>query len=268
VYLCIPYGSHSKQRLYDIVIIHGVWIGNRIYWTLKQLVATLYRSLSHQDFAFRVTVFFALLGNGSQKCTFLYSRPHVLAGWRPSHTNLLLSYLPSQDIMLYSDQNKVKIMLRQTVSRSVLLSSPHLGFKTKFLLLSDSCGLVVCKAPSLMRGRVVCNCCWSSPARSFSGPSPAGLVTTLYCLRFETSPTCRARMVGGPLYITSARTTQRTPLPRALVLLHACLLRPITWRILSHRLATGVFIEPFPNNSCLWWFTVSQYIRRRNCVFV
>jgi hypothetical protein len=41
-------------------------------------------------------------------------------------------------------------------------------------------------------GFVVCNCCWSSPAQSFSGPSTAGLMTTFYSLRFETPPT------GGP----------------------------------------------------------------------
>jgi hypothetical protein len=42
-------------------------------------------------------------------------------------------------------------------------------------------------------GSVVYSCCWSSPAQSFSGPSPAGLMTTFYCLRFETPPTWRAR---------------------------------------------------------------------------
>jgi hypothetical protein len=36
-------------------------------------------------------------------------------------------------------------------------------------------------------GPVVYNCRWASPAQSFSGPSPVGLVTTFYCLRFETS---------------------------------------------------------------------------------
>jgi hypothetical protein len=36
-------------------------------------------------------------------------------------------------------------------------------------------------------GSVVYNCCWPSPAQSFSGPSPLGLVTIFYCLRFETS---------------------------------------------------------------------------------
>jgi hypothetical protein len=40
---------------------------------------------------------------------------------------------------------------------------------------------------------VVYNCCWPSPAQLFSGPSSAGLMTKFYCLRFETSPTWRAR---------------------------------------------------------------------------
>jgi hypothetical protein len=39
-------------------------------------------------------------------------------------------------------------------------------------------------------GFVVYNCCWPSPAQLFSGPSPASLMTTFYCLRFETPPPC------------------------------------------------------------------------------
>jgi hypothetical protein len=34
---------------------------------------------------------------------------------------------------------------------------------------------------------MVYNCCWVSPAQPFSGPSPLGLVTVFYCLKFETS---------------------------------------------------------------------------------
>jgi hypothetical protein len=34
---------------------------------------------------------------------------------------------------------------------------------------------------------VVYTCCWPSPEQSFSGSSPVGLATILYCLRFETS---------------------------------------------------------------------------------
>jgi hypothetical protein len=39
-------------------------------------------------------------------------------------------------------------------------------------------------------GSDVYSCCWPSPAQSFSGPSPVGLATILYCLRFE-PPTTR-----------------------------------------------------------------------------
>jgi hypothetical protein len=42
-------------------------------------------------------------------------------------------------------------------------------------------------------GSVVYNCCWPSPAQSFSGPSPAELITTFYCLRYESPPTWRVR---------------------------------------------------------------------------
>jgi hypothetical protein len=43
-------------------------------------------------------------------------------------------------------------------------------------------------------GSAVYNYCWSSPAQSFLGPSPAGLVIIFYCrLKFETPPTWRAR---------------------------------------------------------------------------
>jgi hypothetical protein len=40
---------------------------------------------------------------------------------------------------------------------------------------------------------IVYNCCWFSPAQSFSGPSPVGLMTIFYCLMFDTPPTWRAR---------------------------------------------------------------------------
>jgi hypothetical protein len=42
------------------------------------------------------------------------------------------------------------------------------------------------------QGSVVYNCCWSSPAQSFSGQSPSGFMT-FYCLIFDTPRTWRAR---------------------------------------------------------------------------
>jgi hypothetical protein len=43
-------------------------------------------------------------------------------------------------------------------------------------------------------GSVVYNCCWPSPEQSFSGPSPAGLMTIVYCLRFKISQTWRDKL--------------------------------------------------------------------------
>jgi hypothetical protein len=49
-------------------------------------------------------------------------------------------------------------------------------------------------------GSVVCNCCWFSPAQSFSDPSPKGLIPhdAFYCLRFKTPPIWRP---GPRIYI-------------------------------------------------------------------
>jgi hypothetical protein len=114
---------------------------------------------------------------------------------------------------------------RRSVGQSVLVSSTHLRPKTRCVSLSDSCGFVVV-GRSLWREDecVVYNCCWSSPAQSFSGPSSAGLIIIFYCLRFETLPTWRVRSpylyppgTGWPCYIprhwvpfASAPATHRT----------------------------------------------------------
>jgi hypothetical protein len=59
---------------------------------------------------------------------------------------------------------------------------------TRHLLLFHSYGLVFVGCPLLREdGSVFCICCWPFPALSFSGPSPLGLATIFYCLRFETS---------------------------------------------------------------------------------
>jgi hypothetical protein len=83
---------------------------------------------------------------------------------------------------------------RQSVGQSVLVSNTHLGLTNRFSLLSNNCGFVD-MGSSLWRenGSAVYNFSWFSPAQSFLGPSPAGLVTIFYCLRFETPPTWRAR---------------------------------------------------------------------------
>jgi hypothetical protein len=77
---------------------------------------------------------------------------------------------------------------RRSGGQSVLEQSTHLGLATRSLLLSDSCGFVDVGRPLWREdGSAVCNCYWTSPAQSFSGPSPVGIVAIFYCLRFETS---------------------------------------------------------------------------------
>jgi hypothetical protein len=85
-----------------------------------------------------------------------------------------------------------KLMSKLCYGQSVLVSSTHLGLTTRFLLLSDNCGFVdVGRSLRRENGSAVYNCCWSSPAQLFLGPTPAGLMTIFYCLRFETPPTWR-----------------------------------------------------------------------------
>jgi hypothetical protein len=70
-------------------------------------------------------------------------------------------------------------------SRTVCLGIKHLsGDHDRFILL----GCVdVGRFLWQEDGSVVYNCCWSSSAQPFSRPSPLGLTTIFYCLRFETS---------------------------------------------------------------------------------
>jgi hypothetical protein len=84
---------------------------------------------------------------------------------------------------------KVKVTLRLTVCQSVSPGvEPHLGIMTRYLLLFDGYGLVLVGRPLWRENEsVFCICCWPSPAQYFSGPSPLGLATIFYYLRFETS---------------------------------------------------------------------------------
>jgi hypothetical protein len=112
---------------------------------------------------------------------------------------------------------------------------------TRYLLLFDSYGLALLGRPLwLENGSVFCVCCWPSPAQSFSGPSPLGLATIFYCLRFETSlfvATYDSQGYSGgmrppnwhgrPSYLPynfSARTEQKTLFPTVPLLLRVDLL--------------------------------------------
>jgi hypothetical protein len=106
----------------------------------------------------------------------------------------------------------------RSVSQSVSLGvETHLGLMTRYLLLSDSYGLVFVGRPLWREDwSVFCICCWPLPAQSFSGPSPLGLATVFYCLRFETSPfvvSYDSQSLGGGI-----RPRHHMGFPRAVVL--------------------------------------------------
>jgi hypothetical protein len=84
--------------------------------------------------------------------------------------------------------------------------APHLGLQTRIFLLSDSCGFVNVGRPLWRENRcVVYNWCWFSPAQSFSGPSPAVLITVIYFLRFKTPQPRRP----GPVFSFALLITSR-----------------------------------------------------------
>jgi hypothetical protein len=85
-------------------------------------------------------------------------------------------------------------MLRPTDNWPFCLGvKPHIGNKTRFVLLPDICEFAYVGRPVWRKdGCIVYICCWPSSGQQFSWPSQAGFITIVYCLRFE-SPTWRAR---------------------------------------------------------------------------
>jgi hypothetical protein len=74
---------------------------------------------------------------------------------------------------------------RLSVGQSILVSSPS-GAQDEIFVTLRQLRFVDVGRPLCRKDRsVFYNCCWPSPAQSFLGPSPAGLMTIFYCLRFE-----------------------------------------------------------------------------------
>jgi hypothetical protein len=108
--------------------------------------------------------------------------------WRISMKDLPLN--SDWSLLLSNSKSKSKSHCDwQSVSQSVSLGiEPHLGPMTRYLFLSDSYVLVSVGRPLWREdGSVFCMCRWPLPAQSFSGPSPLGLATVFYSLRFEIS---------------------------------------------------------------------------------
>jgi hypothetical protein len=100
-------------------------------------------------------------------------------------------------------------MLRPAISRPVCLVVKHPSGAQHLIFLQSVAALMMWGALSDEDGSVVYIRCWSSPAQSFSGPSPAGIMTIFYCLRFETPPAWRA---GSPyLYPSGTGRPSYTP---------------------------------------------------------
>jgi hypothetical protein len=79
---------------------------------------------------------------------------------------------------------------------------------------------------------VVENCCWTSRGQPFSGLSPTGLMAIVFCLRFETSPTWRAR---SPLFISQRTAKSESKLNYD------------WWSISQSVLVSGTHLEPVNN---------------------
>jgi hypothetical protein len=147
------------------VTIGWVWIDIRIYCTLKQLVTPLDESLWDTTGFHGVTVF-------TSRCLLAASK----------HGRSLSSRFPNcprPQLSASHGNNLVKVTLRLTVSRSACHGSEtYLVLMTRLLLLSVSSGFVDVWS-TLWRGNwcVVYNCCWASPAQSFTGWSPERLTT-------------------------------------------------------------------------------------------
>jgi hypothetical protein len=170
----------------------GDWIGNRIYWTRRHTTRdyTLQITIAHRT-VFSIT----LLGRGFQQCDVLGFRVQGLLSSLPGSFQLQIpnwtNWLRTAEL---THKVEVKITFRPTVSQPVCLGVKHPSGAHDQIFISVSYGFVDVERP-LWRddGSVVYNCCCPSSAQSFSGPSPTGLTTIFYCLRFETPATWRAR---------------------------------------------------------------------------
>jgi hypothetical protein len=113
-----------------------------------------------------------------------------------STTNRYSNRTPHGLLLLSKVKSKSRLyVLRPTVSQLVCLVFMHpLGTADKFFFFNHHWtaeGSLMCG--TLSDEGTGYSWCWASPQQSFSGPSPSGLTTIFYCLKFDAPPNWRAR---------------------------------------------------------------------------
>jgi hypothetical protein len=186
--------------------------------TTLLLISTIHRSPQHTLSSFPACYVFnnRSLATASNSGDFSAFRTHGVSVRRISRNWTLTHFtsLHSTEVLTTLNSGiRIRVTLRLAVyHQSVRLGDKPLETHDQIFLFSNwTLGVTVFMEHSLWRedGCVIYNCCWPSPTQSFPGPSPPWLMTTFYCLRFETPPTWRAR--SPYLYTPGTRWPGYTP---------------------------------------------------------
>jgi hypothetical protein len=109
---------------------------------------------------------------------------------QPNPSSLTVEDLPHSCSTTYlmSECESESYIMTDGQSASPPWNKAPRGLRPDFYYCQTIAGLLMWGAVSDERtGLPFTICCWPSPAQSFLGLSPVGLVTIFYCLRFETS---------------------------------------------------------------------------------
>jgi hypothetical protein len=118
-----------------------------------------------------------------------YSSQSILPAKASTLLLVLQHHLHPYDWLTPASESESLYDWRYTANQVLLAPSPlRLTARISFLNWTPAV-IVLIKHPLWQEDEsVIYSWCWPSPAHSFSGPSPVGLATIFYCLRFGTSP--------------------------------------------------------------------------------